>query len=166
MLAAHSAFSQLSQPPSALPTPTELLTKLYRDSALSPSSLALITQIILRDLRPLLNPLPSLSVSNPTAMLRLKSNTGPAQLELHTAMKCWDFRMADMYRKGRGDLDSCADEVERMGQGSSSSVGPVVGVNVQVSRSHRAGRKLTTDPKVSKGAVGRRCPERIHRDGP
>jgi hypothetical protein len=68
-------------------------------------------------------------------MLRLKSNTGPAQLDLHTAMTCWDRRMGEMYRKGTGDVDYCADRVEEMGQGTeaSSSPGPVIGVNVQVS---------------------------------
>jgi len=130
MLAAHSAFSQLSQPPSALPTPDSILTKLYRDSNLSPCSLALLTQIILRDLRPLLDPLPTLQVTNPTAMLRL-GPTGPAQLDLYAAIKCWDGRMAEMYWKGRGDVDHCADIVE-MGQGAATSPGPVVGVNVQV----------------------------------
>lgn len=131
-LAAHSTFSQLSQPPSSLPTPPDLLTTLYRDSHLSAYALAVLTQIILRDLRPLLSPLPSLRVSNPTAMLRLKSNAGPAQLELYAAMKCWDARMAELCRKGMGDLNACADEVERMGVGASCSSGPVVGVNVQV----------------------------------
>jgi len=47
-------------------------------------------------------------------------------------MKCWDARMAEMYRKGMGDVDACADEVERMGVGAGCSTGPVLGVNVQV----------------------------------
>lgn len=132
-LAAHSTFSQLSQPPSSLPTPSDILTTLFRDSSLSAYALAVLTQIILRDLRPLLNPLPSLRVSNPTAMLRLKSNAGPTQLELYAAMRCWDARMAVRYRKGMGDVDACVDEVERMGVGAGCSTGPVIGVNVQVS---------------------------------
>jgi DNA ligase-4 len=98
--------------------------------------MAVLTQIILRDLRPLLNPLPKLSTRNPTAMLRLKSNAGPAQLELHQAMRCWDVRMAKLYSTGKGDLDWCADTVEAMRDGTIATInnGPVVGVNVQAGR--------------------------------
>lgn len=70
-------------------------------------------------------------------MLRLKSNTGPAQLELHEAMRCWDPRMCKLYYDGKGDLDWCANTVEDI----STSLGvkrvppgPLVGVNVQVSQ--------------------------------
>lgn len=41
--------------------------------------------------------------------------------------------MAELYWKGVGDVDRCAEEVEKMGQGAHSSSGPVVGVNIQVS---------------------------------
>lgn len=139
-LAAPSAFSQLSQPPLPIWTPTQLLTKLYRDSSLSPYSLSVLTQIILRDLRPLLNPLPQLPIRNPTAMLRIKSTAGPRQLDLLPAMRAWDGKMAELYRGGKGSLDFCADTVEVLGggpggvcKGSSVPAGPIVGVNVQVS---------------------------------
>jgi DNA ligase-4 len=98
--------------------------------------MAVLTQIILRDLRPLLNPLPRLTTRNPTAMLRLKSNAGPAQLELYQAMRCWDVRMAKLYSTGKGDLDWCAHAVECMQEGVTNLEiirGPIVGVNVQVS---------------------------------
>lgn len=132
--AAHCSFSQLSQLPANFPSQPEILTILFRDSNLSPYSLSLLTQIILRDLSPLLNPLPKLRVSNPTAMLRLKTTAGPAQLDLYTAMRCWHPDMARLYHRGLGDLDLCADECENANLGGPSKIrGPVVGVNVQVS---------------------------------
>lgn len=137
-LAAHSTFSQLSLPPANAPTTSEILTKLYRDSDLSPYALCVLTQIILRDLRPLLNPLPQLRIRNPTAMLRIKSTAGPGELTLYAAIRCWDDRMFELYRGGKGSLDWCADMAEAMGGEAMSSLipdGPVVGVNVPVCQS-------------------------------
>lgn len=163
-LATLSPFSQLSQPGPSHLTQSSLLTRLFRDSDLSPYALAVLTQVILRDLRPLLNPLPRLPTRNPTAMLRLKSNTGPAQLELAQAMKCWGHRMAKLYFDGKGDLDWCADAVEDMKTKTGIrriSAGPQVGVNVQV-RLHII--KLTslvinltplTDTQMSQRPIGR-----------
>lgn len=134
-LASLSPFSQLSQPGPSTLTLSNLLTKLYRESNLSPYALAVLTQIILRDLRPLMNPLPRLPTRNPTAMLRLKSNTGPVQLELHEAMRCWDSKMGKLYYGGKGDLDWCADTVEEINLSLGVKripSGPIVGVNVQV----------------------------------
>jgi DNA ligase-4 len=134
-LASLSHFSQLSQPGPSTLTQSTILTRLYRDAGLSPYSLAVLTQIILRDLRPLLSPLPRLATRNPTSMLRLKSNAGPAQLDLYQAMKCWDPRMLDLYTGGKGDVDWCADAVEgstSVMKGVKMPSGPVVGVNVQV----------------------------------
>jgi DNA ligase-4 len=81
-----------------------------------------------------LNPLPKLSTRNPTAMLRLKSNAGPAQLELYAAMRCWDSRMGKLYSTGKGDMDWCADTINDMRDGEVAGIGhgPIVGVNVQV----------------------------------
>jgi hypothetical protein len=133
-LASFSPFSQLSQSGPSSMTQSSLLTRLFRDSGLSPYALAVLTQIILRDLRPLLNPLPRLNTRNPTAMLRLKSNAGPAQLELCQAMRSWDPRMGKLYSMGKGDLDWCADTIADMRDGEAAGIGhgPIVGVNVQV----------------------------------
>ena len=67
-------------------------------------------------------------------MLRLKSNAGPAQLELYAAMRCWDPRMGKLYSTGKGDLDWCADTIDSMQDGQMAGIGhgPIVGVNVQV----------------------------------
>lgn len=134
-LASLSPFSQLSQPGPSSMTQATLLTRLYRDAGFSPYALAVLTQIILRDLRPLLNPLPRLTTRNPTSMLRLKSNTGPAQLELYQAMRCWHPKMLEMYNDGKGDIDWCADAIDMFSTDDKRikmPCGPLVGVNVQV----------------------------------
>lgn len=147
-LAASSPFSQLSQPLEEIPNPSDVLTRLFRQSNLSPYAASVLTQIILRDLRPLLSPLPRLPIRNPTAMLRLKSNAGPAQLELRAALQVWDRQMAGLYYGGVGDLDRCAEMVDVLGggpgradEGSTSGTGatsagldfgPVMGVNIPV----------------------------------
>ncbi|WVF68578.1 hypothetical protein IAT40_003347 [Kwoniella sp. CBS 6097] len=136
-LASSSPFSQLSQTPIPLRQTSVILTDLYRTSNLSPYALAVLTQVILRDLRPLLNPLPNLPIRNPTAMLRMKSTAGPDQLTVRDAMICWDKRMWDLYVGGRGNLDKCVDLVE--GQAGADAkheadvkVTPVIGVNVKI----------------------------------
>lgn len=143
LLAASSPFSQLSQPAVDAPSTGEILSRLFRRSNLSPYAASVLVQIILRDLRPLLSPLPRLPIRNPTAMLRLKATTGPAQLELAAAMHAWDRQMPELYFGGVGDLDKCADMMETCGgdlggpaQGVPpriASGGPVAGVNIPVS---------------------------------
>jgi DNA ligase-4 len=131
-LATPSPFSQLSQPITRSRSQITVLRILYRDSGLSPYACYVLTQILLRDVRPLLSPLPHLPIRNPTAMLRLKSTAGPAQLSLFEAMRCWHRNMAQLYIDGKGSLDLCADMAEALGQWRSVPAGPVVGVNVQV----------------------------------
>jgi len=131
-LAAPSLFSQLSQPPTRPRAQITILKLLYRKSHLSPYALSVLTQIILRDLRPLLSPLPHLPIRNPTAMLLLRSTAGPSQLGLYEAMRCWDRKMAEMYVGGKGSLDWCADMAEGDRTQTIIPAGPVIGVNVQV----------------------------------
>jgi DNA ligase-4 len=139
-LAASSPFSQLSITPTDSRPQSRILNVLFRDSSLSPYAAAVLTQIILRDLRPLLIPLPRLPIRNPTALLRLKSNAGPAQLELMDAMRVWDPRMPELYVSGVGRIDRCADLVETFGAregpaaglGSGPGLGPSIGVTIPV----------------------------------
>lgn len=137
-LAAPSTFSQLSLEPMRPSAPPTILQRLFRDSSLSPLALSVLVQIILRDLRPLLYPLPPMPVRHPTALLRCKSTAAPQQLSLHVAMWCWDPAMARLYRDGKGNVDWCADMAESITKSPHSlipmSSGPVVGINVQVSR--------------------------------
>jgi len=145
-LAAPSPFSQMSLPPSPARPQQVIIQALYRDARLSPYALAVLTQIILRDLRPLLAPLPA---SHPTTMLRCKITSAPEQLSVMSAMHAWDPAMARMYRDGKGCLDYCADMVERVRHGACLPPGPVVGVNVQVSSGR--GAELTTDSEMLQG---------------
>ncbi|WWC73544.1 uncharacterized protein I206_107516 [Kwoniella pini CBS 10737] len=154
-LATSSSFSQLSQNPSTVRAPQEILLTLYRESNLSPYGLCVLTQIILRDLRPLLNPLPKLPIRNPTTMLRLKSNTGPEQLTLRDAMICWDKRMWDFYTGGTGNIDVCADMIENLDKTNLEGIvmtGPKLGTNVKIPKC-RKGRSISdalsefTDPR-------------------
>ncbi|WRT69581.1 uncharacterized protein IL334_006570 [Kwoniella shivajii] len=144
-LAAPSPFSQLSQLPSPCRSPQSILSILYRESNMTPYALAVLTQVILRDLRPLLNPLPRLPVRNPTTMLRMKTTIRPDQLTLREAMIHWNKRMWEFYNGGRGDLDECADLVESLDQGSWKEIiiaGPVIGTNVRIPKCKK-GRSIS-----------------------
>ncbi|OCF77906.1 hypothetical protein I204_01909 [Kwoniella mangroviensis CBS 8886] len=162
-LASSSTFSQLSQDqdqihsrPARRRSPQEILTFLYRDSNLTPYALSVLTQIILRDLRPLLNPLPKLSVRNPTTMLRMKSNTGPEQLSLKDALCAWDKRLWGFYNGGMGNLDRCFDKFDNLEHEHDKIVmtGPVLGINIKIPKC-RKGRSIPdalsefTDTKYS-----------------
>ncbi|WWD04258.1 hypothetical protein V865_002326 [Kwoniella europaea PYCC6329] len=150
-LASSSTFSRLSQDRDQTPTksfkcrrsPQEILTVLYRESNLTPFALSVLTQIILRDLRPLLNPLPKLSVRNPTTMLRMKSNTGPEQLSLKDALCIWDKRLWGFYNGGLGNLDRCSDKLDNLENEHDRIVmiGPVLGINVKIPKC-RKGRSI------------------------
>ena len=140
-LAAHSPFSQLHPKPLDPPPQATTLAKLFKDSSLSPYPAGLLAQIILRDIRPYTDPLPSVAIRNPTSMLRKKSTGGPPQLDLLSTMTAWDPRMAELYMEGKGDIDWCADMAEAMQRWDGQSpmdvearvaAGPVLGVNVQV----------------------------------
>ena len=130
-LAAHSPHSQHSQTVADPEPQTRTLETLYLHSCLSPYALSVLTQLILRDLRPLLSPLPGLRVPHPTALLRINTTHAPAQLGLIEALRVYDPSLAEAYLGGIGDVGVCADRFEH---GDSGSLGPVVGVNVQVSR--------------------------------
>lgn len=151
-LAAPCTFSQLSLQPQGPLSQSAILCKLFRDSGLSPHCLAVMTQVILRDLRPLLLPLPALPICHPTMLLRTKIAQAPQQLKLHRAMHCWDTTMARLYRDGKGSVDWCADAAEAIRASPANTLipvepGPVVGMNVQVSLGH----SLTQIPKCEKG---------------
>ncbi|ORX37868.1 hypothetical protein BD324DRAFT_650411 [Kockovaella imperatae] len=140
-LASYSPFSQLEVPPCDPPSQTDILSHLFRDSNLSSYASGLLIQIILQDIRPFLDPLPKLALRNATSLLRMKSTHGPPQLDLLSAMRAWDPRMADMFVDGKGDLDWCADMAEAMRSWDGEEplsldecvfAGPVIGVNVQI----------------------------------
>ncbi|OWZ42708.1 hypothetical protein C351_03239 [Cryptococcus neoformans c8] len=150
-LAASSSFSQLSQLPDAPRPIKRILTILYCDWKLSPYALSVLTQIILRDLRPLKDPIPCLPIRNPTSLLRIKTNNSPSQLSLKDAMMCWDRRMWDLYNGGYGNVDLCADVLERNPLlDPSKNNGPIIGVNVAIPKCKK-GRSLRDAMKEFSG---------------
>lgn len=150
-LASSSSFSQLSQLPDAPRPIGKILTILYLDWKLSPYALSVLTQIILRDLRPLQDPIPCLPIRNPTSLLRINAKNSPRQLSLRDAMICWDRRMWDLYNGGYGNVDICADILERNPLlDPSKSHGPLIGVNVAIPKCKK-GRSIRDTMKEFTG---------------
>ncbi|WVQ75063.1 hypothetical protein IAR50_004672 [Cryptococcus sp. DSM 104548] len=143
-LASDNHFSQLSQVQSQVRPPTEILIELYRHAKLSPYALSVLTQIILQDLRPLLDPLPRLEGGRcPGSYLRIKSNTRPKQLTMRDAMLGWDPKMWTYYKGGRGNMDTCADLAEELAATMAKvAAEPQVGVNVEITKC-RQGRSIS-----------------------
>lgn len=110
-------------------TPRTILTLLY--TSLSPSSSGYLTQIILKDLRPILYPI---SETHYTASLLQYNARSVSMLSKEDAMKAWDGsgRMLRMYRV-RASLEDAASAFESESGSGSWDVTPQVGVPVQVS---------------------------------
>ncbi|GMK53687.1 hypothetical protein CspeluHIS016_0102730 [Cutaneotrichosporon spelunceum] len=152
-LAAHSDFSQLSQTPIALRPPSTILRCLYRDAGLSPRAMAVLTQVILRDLRPLLYPLALIHARHPTLLLGVPASAGPTQLGLHEAMWAWEPAMARLFRDGKGCMEWCAAASETVKDDYVVSAGPVLNVNVQIPKCVK-GRSVRD---ALKGFIGKDC---------
>ncbi|CCM02607.1 uncharacterized protein FIBRA_04710 [Fibroporia radiculosa] len=110
-----------------------ILRALY--TRLSPVEASIITQIILKDLKPLLYPLPP-GIKHYTALLRDYNTNAVNALSLFDAMITWDpsGRMSSAYRV-RACPDEAASVYEAMvveeGPGP-SMLGPQVGIPVQI----------------------------------
>lgn len=163
-LAARSSWSQLSQIPSDCPSQMAILQRLYRDSRLSPDALSVLTQIILRDLRPLLYPLPPRYAGNPELLIHETIASAPELLSAERAMFCWDPTMAKLYLEGKGNLDWCATAAEEIGMSEQRLVispGPILGVNVKV-RILRDADADARDPESPRGRLfDRQCSQRF-----
>ncbi|KZT70831.1 hypothetical protein DAEQUDRAFT_688765 [Daedalea quercina L-15889] len=144
-LACKSAFSAESvrQDPAISPSPkdlkrAEIVRSLY--TRLSAAEACVITQIILKDLRPLLYPLPE-NETHYTALLTQYKSNALEQLSKFDAMRIWDpsGRMLVAYRV-RACLDEAALAYEQVTSGDvgNLSLSPKVGTPVQI-------------PKCSKG---------------
>lgn len=81
----YSAFSLQFNNPSAR-TPQTILRQLYR--LLSPSDASFVTQIILKDLRPLIYPLPT---QHYTSALTSYNSNSIQPLSIQDAMRVWDI---------------------------------------------------------------------------
>ncbi|KAG8861441.1 hypothetical protein FRB96_002890 [Tulasnella sp. 330] len=109
-LAMHSSFSKLGSSCSATkPRPRPVVVReLY--TGLTPFGAACMTQIILKDLRPLLYPI--VSTRSTINLMRFKRNA-IHQLTHYEAMAMWDYRMPGIYRS-RASLDEAAKVVDRL----------------------------------------------------
>ena len=126
-LASTSAFSSAAVrgPRTARRKPRDILADLYKPS--TPSSASVITQIILKDLRPLLYPLKE---TRYTAQLLQYNSRAVCMLSKEEAMKVWDSsgRMIQAYRV-RASLEEAAAAFEH----PDAFVQPEVGVPIPVS---------------------------------
>ena len=132
-LAAKCAFSAASVHQSFVNAPPRrtreaVLTELY--TSLGPSDCAVITQIILKDLRPLLYPIPRSATHYTTALLRYNS-TAITMLTKEAAMHAWDpsGRLSMIYRC-RTDLDEATQQFEVLKSGDAMPQ-PQVGIPIQ-----------------------------------
>jgi len=111
-LASHSGFSQMSQQPFHKRTKPRaqlaILREMYKEMA--PHEAAVLTQIILQDLRPVLHPLPI--VNTTLNLLYAGPKTKKCELGLYQAMKSWHMEMPRVYRLC-ANLDEAARAIER-----------------------------------------------------
>ncbi|KAG0144175.1 hypothetical protein CROQUDRAFT_134532 [Cronartium quercuum f. sp. fusiforme G11] len=109
-LAANSAWSNLGDVTSTKPArkPLPVLKELFE--TLSPRQAAFMTQIILKDLRPMLYPIPSMSTYK--ALLNYNS-AAYDELSPHLMMKVWHWAMPQIYR-AKADMDCVANLVEQI----------------------------------------------------
>lgn len=117
-LAAKSAFSDGTVRQSSTTSRRSreaILTDLY--TALTPVECAVVTQIILKDLRPLLYPIPKSASHYASALLQYKSNA-VEMLTKAAAMYAWDpsGRMAVIFR-ARANVEDAANAFERFANG-------------------------------------------------
>ncbi|KZT07561.1 uncharacterized protein LAESUDRAFT_115651 [Laetiporus sulphureus 93-53] len=132
---------------SALPRPkSNVLRALY--TALSPVEAGVVTQIILKDLRPMLYPIPPDQTHYTASLLSYNSNA-LTQLTKFDAMREWDLskRMLATYRV-RAYLDEAAQLYETLSTADEVDIvlKPLVGVPVQI-------------PKCTKGQG---CAQALH----
>ena len=126
-LASTCAFSSsvIREPGNRRRRPRDILSDLYKPA--TPSSASLITQIILKDLRPLLYPLKEFHY---TAQLLRYNSKAVCMLSKEDAMKVWDpsGRMLQAFRV-RASLEEAANALESPDR----FVQPEVGVPIPVS---------------------------------
>ncbi|KAJ7634197.1 hypothetical protein DFH06DRAFT_1221373 [Mycena polygramma] len=132
-LASHSGYSDKSvrrtHSHATRRSKSDILRALYR--SLSPMDASFLTQIILKDLRPLLYPLPD---SHYTVALKSFNSVAVTQLSKEDAMKAWDpsRQMLKTYRV-RSGLDAAAAVFDA----GITDVLPRIGTPVEIPRSEK-----------------------------
>lgn len=130
-----------------------ILTTLY--TSLTPAECAVVTQIILKDLRPLLRPIPREAAHYTAALLQYKSNA-VSPLTKEAAMHAWDpsGRLRMIY-KTRADLSQATRTFDRLRPGDAMPE-PLFGMPIQVtlclSASFCQCSHVSADPQVRQGS--------------
>ena len=158
-LASKCAYSDSSVHASFVGAPQRrsreaILTTLY--TSLTPAECAVVTQIILKDLRPLLYPIPTDATHYTAALLQYKSNA-VTTLTKEAAMHAWDpsGRLSVIYRT-RANLEEATRTYDRLQPGDAMP-DPVVGTPIQVSSANtcayvRIYSQWVVDPEVREGS--------------
>ncbi|KAI0358264.1 hypothetical protein OH77DRAFT_1449955 [Trametes cingulata] len=128
-LATKCAFSAATGHTKTQRSREAVLTELY--TSLTPTECAVVTQIILKDLRPLLYPIPRSASHYTSALLDYKSNA-VAMLSKEGAMHAWDpsGRMSLIF-KTRANLEDAALAYEGFASGEGLPQ-PTVGMPIQI----------------------------------
>ncbi|KAI1796725.1 hypothetical protein LXA43DRAFT_571479 [Ganoderma leucocontextum] len=133
-LASKCAFSDASvRAPFSAATPRRtreaILTTLF--ASLTPAEGAVLTQIILKDLRPLLSPIPRFATHYTAALLQYKSNA-VTMLTKEAAMHAWDptGRMSQIF-KSRANLEETTRTYESLQPGDALPE-PEFGTPIQI----------------------------------
>ncbi|KAF8216343.1 hypothetical protein K438DRAFT_1703159 [Mycena galopus ATCC 62051] len=132
-LASHSGYSNISVRSSFNATrrsKTTILRALYR--SLSPLDASFLTQIILKDLRPLLYPTPDAHYS---VALKSFNSVSVTQLSKEDAMKAWDPSRQMLYNYHvRAGLDDAAAAFDA---GITETIAPRIGTPVEIPKSEK-----------------------------
>jgi DNA ligase-4 len=126
-LARLCRFSQLPSSPSDSPAARSqlaILTDLY--SLASPDDTAIITQIILKDLRPLLHPLEFIHTTRNLLNQRAPSNS----LNVWEAMRIWNPELPRIYRI----CSNITEAFRVIEDGMPPTLEPILGAPIQVGR--------------------------------
>ncbi|KAJ6518607.1 hypothetical protein C8R45DRAFT_948670 [Mycena sanguinolenta] len=132
-LASHSGYSDISVRSNATcRSKTTILRALYR--SLSPLDASFLTQIILKDLRPLLYPLPE-AEAHYTVALKSFNSVSVTELSKEDAMKAWDptGQMLRNYRV-RSGLDDAAAAFDA---GIVGTIAPRIGTPIAIPKSKK-----------------------------
>ncbi|KAF7356774.1 DNA ligase [Mycena venus] len=133
-LASHSAYSSISvrnnNPRATRRSKSVILRALYR--SLSPLDASFLTQIILKDLRPLLYPLPHVHY---TVALKSFNSVSLIQLSKEDAMNAWDptRQMLSIYRIRSGFDDAAA----AFDAGITGTIVPRIGTPIEIPKSEK-----------------------------
>ncbi|KAG8788433.1 hypothetical protein FRC15_004408 [Serendipita sp. 397] len=126
-LSQHSNYSETRTIEDGPRPRLDILRDLYTN--VTPEEASLITQVILKDLRPILEPI---GPAHTTVNLSKRSNIDQ-RLTLRQALSVWDQRLSSLYRV----CSSIKEAFSALEHGTNSSLTPVVGVPVEIPKCYK-----------------------------